>query len=202
MTPGRRRSAAEPPGDFTFAPLTAARWKDFERLFGPRGACAGCWCMWWRLTAKEFERRKGTSNKRAMKALVRRGDVPGILAYAGEEAVGWCAAAPREAYARLRRSRILRPVDDADVWSVVCFFVAKDWRRRGVTTALLRAATKYVRSRGGKIVEGYPVEPAKGKVPDAFAYPGLAGAFKAAGFVEVARRSPTRPIMRHVISSA
>ncbi len=199
MTAGRRKRATEPASDFTFAPLVAARWKDLERLFGPRGACGGCWCMWWRLTAKEFESRKGTSNKRAMKALVRRGDVPGILAYAGEEAVGWCAVAPREEYARLSRSRILRPVDDAAVWSVVCFFVAKDWRRRGATTALLRAATEYVKSRGGKVVEGYPVEPVKGKMPDAFAYPGLAAAFKAAGFVEVACRSPTRPIMRYYL---
>lgn len=202
MTAGRRKRGAEPPGDFTSAQLVAARWKDFERLFGPRGACAGCWCMWWRLTAKEFESRKGASNKRAMKALVRRGNVPGILAYAGEEAVGWCAVAPREAYPRLSRSRILRPVDDAGVWSVVCFFIGKHWRRKGLTVALIRAAVDFVKSRGGTVVEGYPVEPTKGKVPDAFAYPGLAGAFKAAGFVEVARRSPTRPIMRYVINSA
>jgi GNAT superfamily N-acetyltransferase len=177
-------------------PLTFDRWADFERLFGARGACGGCWCMWWRLTAKEFEKRKGAGNKQAMKALVRGGEVPGLLAYDGDEAVGWCAVAPRSAYTRLGRSRILRPVDDADVWSVVCFFVAKDWRRRGVTTALLGAAAKHVKSRGGKVIEGYPVQPAKGKMPDAFAYPGLAAGFKAAGFEEVARRSPTRPIMR------
>ena len=180
-------------------PVTAERWGDFERLFGARGACGGCWCMWWRLTAKEFEGRKGASNTRAMKALVRGGKVPGLLAYAGEEPVGWCAVAPRSTYPRLSRSRILRPVDDADVWSVVCFFVAKPWRSRAVATALLRAAVDFVRARGGKAVEGYPVEPAKSKIPDAFAYPGVASAFKAAGFVEVARRSPTRPIMRYLL---
>jgi GNAT superfamily N-acetyltransferase len=183
----------------TTEPLTIEKWGDFERLFGPRGACGGCWCIWWRLTAKEFEGRKGASNKRAMKALVRGGKVPGLPAYAGEEPVGWCAVAPRSAYPRLGRSRILRPVDDADVWSVVCFFVAKAWRGRGVTTALLRAAVEYVKSRGGIVVEGYPLEPAKSKIPDAFAYPGLASAFEAAGFVEVARRSPTRPIMRYYL---
>lgn len=183
----------------SFEPLTADRWGDFERLFGPRGACGGCWCMWWRLTAKEFEGRKGASNKRAMKALVRGGEVPGLLAYAGEEPVGWCAVAPRSTYPRLSRSRILRPVDDADVWSAVCFFVAKPWRKRGVTTALLRAAVDFVKSRGGKCVEGYPVEPAKSKIPDVFAFHGVASAFKAAGFAEVARRSPTRPIMRYLL---
>jgi GNAT superfamily N-acetyltransferase len=200
MSRGReKREGAGPARDLIIEPLTYDAWGDFERLFGPRGACGGCWCMWWRLTAKEFEGRKGAANKRAMKALVRRGEVPGLLAYDGEEPVGWCAVAPRAAYPRLGRSRILRPVDDADVWSVVCFFVAKAWRGRGVTTALLRAAAKYVKSRGGKVVEGYPVEPAKGKMPDAFAYPGLAAAFKAAGFEEVARRSPTRPIMRYYL---
>jgi GNAT superfamily N-acetyltransferase len=155
--------------------------------------------MWWRPTAAEFERRKGALNKRAMKALVRGGEEPGLLAYDGEEAVGWCAAAPRAAYPRLGRSRVLRPVDDADVWSVVCFYVAKPRRRRGVATALLRAAVDFVRARGAKIVEGYPVEPAKGRTPDAFAYPGLASSFSEAGFVEVARRSPTRPIMRRYL---
>jgi GNAT superfamily N-acetyltransferase len=202
MTAGRKTHPGEPLGNLTFAPLAVARWKDFERLFGPRGACGGCWCMWWRLTAKEFERRKGASNKRAMKALVRRGDVPGILAYAGEEPVGWCAVAPRAAYPRLARSRILRPVDDVDVWSIVCFFIGKAWRRKGLTVALLRAAVDFVKSRGGTVVEGYPVEPAKGNIPDTFAYPGVARAFEAAGFVEVARRSPTRPIMRYVVNSA
>jgi GNAT superfamily N-acetyltransferase len=195
----RGRGSADSAGGMRIEPLTLDGWGDFERLFGPRGACGGCWCMWWRLTAKEFGKRKGAGNKRAMKALVRGGDVPGLLAYDGEQPVGWCAVAPRSAYPRLGRSRILRPVDDAEVWSVVCFYVAKPWRRLGVTAALLRAATEYVKSRGGKVVEGYPVEPVKDKMPDAFAYPGLAAAFKAAGFEEVARRSPTRPIMRYYL---
>lgn len=193
--PGKR--GAELAAGLVTEPLVEARWKDFERLFGRRGACAGCWCMWWRLTAKEFEKRKGASNKRAMKALVRRGDAPGLLAYAGEEAVGWCAVAPRSAYPRLARSRILRPVDDVAVWSIVCLFVAKPWRDRGVATALIRAAIDHVRVRGGEAVEGYAVEPRRGRTADLYAYPGPASAFRAAGFVEVARRSPTRPIMRY-----
>lgn len=199
MTRRRGTRGAEAAGDFLIESLVSERWKDFERLFGPRGACGGCWCMWWRLTAKEFESRKGASNKRAMKALVRRGDVPGILAYAGDEAVGWCAVAPRSAYPRLARSRILRPVDDVDVWSVVCLFVAKPWRGRGVATALIRGAVEHVRRRGGKAVEGYAVEPRGGRTADLYAYHGPASAFRAAGFVEVARRSPTRPIMRYLL---
>ncbi len=179
-----------------FHPLTPARWADFEQLFGERGACGGCWCMWRRLKRSEFEKRKGAGNKRAMKAIVRKGDVPGIIAYAGKQPVGWCAVAPRENYGTLERSRILKPVDDHPVWSVVCFFVEKAHRGTGVSVELLRAAVAHAKRHGARIVEGYPVEPKQDRMPDAFAWFGLASAFERAGFEEVARRSPTRPIMR------
>jgi len=185
--------------DLEFHPLTPERWGDFEELFGERGACGGCWCMWWRLTRKEFMNQKGEVNRRAMKALVESGRIPGILAYDSGHAVGWCSVAPRKDFPALGRSRILKPVDEQPVWSVVCFFVRKDYRRRGVSAALLRAAVDYVRERGGEIVEGYPVEPRKPQIPDVFAFHGLAAAFREAGFSEVARRSETRPIMRLLI---
>jgi GNAT superfamily N-acetyltransferase len=152
--------------------------------------------MWWRLKRSEFEKRKGAGNKRAMKAIVRKGDVPGIIAYAGKQPVGWCAVAPRENYGTLERSRILKPVDDHPVWSVVCFFVEKAHRGTGVSVELLRAAVAHAKRHGARIVEGYPVEPKQDRMPDAFAWFGLASAFERAGFEEVARRSPTRPIMR------
>jgi len=181
-------------------PLTKERWTDFTRLFGARGACGGCWCMWWRLSAKEFEERKGERNRRAMKRIVDGGRVPGLLAYIGDEAVGWISVAPREEFPRLERSRILAPVDDKPVWSVVCLFVAKKHRRKGIAVRLLKGAVDYVRARGGRIVEGYAVEPKEGKrMPDAFAYHGPAAAYRAAGFREVARRSPTRPVMRREV---
>lgn len=177
-------------------PLTPERWDDLVRLFGPRGACGGCWCMLPRLTRAEFERDKGEGNKRSLLRLVRAGCVPGIIAYAGEDPVGWCAVEPREAFSSLGRSRILQPVDDQPVWSIVCLFVARGWRGRGVSTALLRHAVRHASEHGARIVEGYPVEPKDARMPDAFAYTGTASAFRAAGFREVARRSPTRPIMR------
>ena len=183
-----------------FHPLTPDRWPDFERLFGKRGATGGCWCMWWRLTAREFSARKGEGNRRSMRAIVRSGRIPGILAYHRGEVVGWCSVAPREEFPRLERSRILKPVDDKPVWSVVCFFVTKPHRRTGVGLGLLKAAIKHVKHAGGEIVEGYPVDPKKGSTPDVFAYHGLAGMFARAGFTEVARRSETRPVMRYVIS--
>jgi GNAT superfamily N-acetyltransferase len=179
----------------TFQPLTAARWPDVVRLFGPRGACAGCWCMWWRRSRAEFVRGKGDGNQRAFHRVVEAGPPPGVLAYAGGEPVGWCAVAPRADYPRFAGSRVLAAVDDAPVWSVTCFFVARSWRGRGVSRALLDAATRFARRRGARIVEGYPIDAGK-KQPDVFVYTGLAPAFAKAGFREVARRSPTRPIVR------
>ena len=157
--------------------------------------------MWWKLKRSDFLRQRGEGNRRALKSIVNSGVVPGILAYAEGEPVGWCAVAPREAYPTLERSRVLKRVDNEQVWSVVCFFVAKHFRGKGATLKLLEAALKYVREHGGKIVEGYPVEPKKGRIPNASAYTGLASTFRKAGFVEVARRSENRPIMRYVISS-
>jgi GNAT superfamily N-acetyltransferase len=181
---------------FQFRPLTSDRWGDLERLFGARGACGGCWCMLWRLKRSEFEKQKGDKNKAAFKAVVDSGEAPGILAYANGNAIGWCAVAPRETYPALDRSRVLKKVDDKPVWSIVCLFIAKEYRRKGVSVELLNAAAQYVRKRGGRLVEGYPVEPRKNAMPDVFAWTGVASAFLKAGFAECARRSETRPIMR------
>ena len=180
----------------TFRAATPSRWPDVERLFGKRGACGGCWCMFWRLTRSDYERGKGAGNRRALKRLLDQGGSPGVLAYVGPEPVGWCAVAPRHDYPALARSRILAPVDDHQVWSITCFFVAKSFRRKGLSVQLLGAAADLVKKRGGRILEGYPVEPKAGGMPDPFVWTGTAAAFARAGFTEVARRSPTRPIMR------
>jgi len=184
---------ATPP--LTIHPLTSERWPDLVRLFGERGACGGCWCMWWRLPRARWVGQKGLANQKAFRAVVEAGPPPGLLAYAGDEPVGWCALAPRTDYPRLETSRILKPVDDQPVWSVPCFFVARGCRRRGVNLALLKAAASYARSRGARMLEGYPSDPKPG-YPEVFYYTGLTSAFRKAGFREVARRSPARPIMR------
>ena len=185
--------------DLAFQPLTPERWGDLEDLFGSRGACGGCWCMWWRQTQAEFDRNKGEPNRRAMKRIVESGRVPGILAYDQGRPVGWCSVGPRESYPRLKRSRILKRIDNRPVWSAVCFFVARSHRRRGLATGLLRAAVEHAGRNGARIVEGYPVEPRKESAPDVFVYHGLASQFRRAGFREAARRSETRPIMRYSI---
>ncbi len=156
--------------------------------------------MWWRVGRAEFDGNKGDGNRNAFRRVVERGPAPGILAYAGGRPVGWCAIAPREQYPRLAGSRILAPVDDQRVWSVTCFFVSRKWRRTGLSSQLLSAAVDFAAKHGAKIVEGYPND-LDGKTADAFIYTGLASAFRKAGFKEVARRSPKRPIMRKTIVS-
>ena len=155
--------------------------------------------MYWLVSGAEYERQKGSGNKQAMQGIVLSGKEPGILAYSAGKPAGWCALAPRPVYKRLEKSRILKPVDDQPVWSVVCFFVDKAYRRQGLTVELLKAAVLYAAANGARIVEGYPVEPKDNKAPDPFVYTGLASAFKQAGFVEETRRSETRPIMRYYL---
>lgn len=178
--------------------LQAERWADFVDLFGANGACAGCWCMYWKLPAGQYRRQcadHGAANRAAMQARVAAGATPGLLAYDGRQAIGWIALEPRADYPRLGASRILAPLDERPVWSLSCFFVRRGWRGRGVSTALLKAAIGYARSRGAACLEGYPQDPLK-PMANAFAWTGIAAVFRRAGFVECARRSPKRPIMR------
>ena len=188
--------------NLTFHPASASRWSDLEELFGERGACGGCWCMFWRLPRKEFDAGKGATNKRALQRIVRTGREPGVIGYLDKEPIAWCAVAPREDYIALERSRILKPVDDRPVWSVSCLFIKKPYRRRGISAACLGAAVAFAAAHGAAVVEGYPVEPANNKIPDPFLWHGIASAFLAAGFKEVARRSNSRPIMRREVAGA
>ena len=198
--PEKIRAAACNKLNLQWVPLTPERWPDFEQLFGQRGACGGCWCMLWRLKRQEYEHGKGDGNRRAMRQIVFSGHTPGILGIIDETPVAWCSVAPRETFGALQRSRILKRVDDAPVWSITCFFVHKDYRGRGVSTCMAAAAVDYVKANGGRLVEAYPVAPKKDRIASAFAWTGLASAFIKAGFAECARRSETRPIMRYRIT--
>jgi GNAT superfamily N-acetyltransferase len=156
--------------------------------------------MLWRIKRSDFEKQKGGANRKAMKNLIQKEQIPGIIAYLADEPVGWCSVEPRDNFPALARSRILKPVDDQPVWSIVCFFIDKKYRNAGLSIQLIEAVIQYVKERGGRIVEGYPVEPKKEKMPSVFAWTGLSSAFIQAGFHEVARRSDTRPIMRYIIA--
>jgi GNAT superfamily N-acetyltransferase len=180
----------------TFKPLTEKTWNDFENLFGSRGACGGCWCMSWRLKSSDFEKQKGAENKKTMKDLVKRNQQIGIIGYIGKKPIAWCSVAPREKFIRLENSRVLRRIDNEPVWSITCFFIAKEFRRMGLSTELLKGVIAFCKKKKVKIIEGYPTVPYGKEIPAAFAWTGIPSSFKRAGFEEVARRSKSRPIMR------
>lgn len=180
-------------------PLGPERWSDLTRLFGERGAYSGCWCMWWRVARSEFDRLGNEGRKKALHKIVKAGTITGIIAYHGGEPVGWCSVAPRETYSALERSRTLARIDDQPVWSIVCFFVAKPYRGRGVSEALIEAAIGYAEAHGAEIVEAYPVDRRARKLDAVSVYMGVASMFRKAGFKDVARPSGTRRIIRYYI---
>ena len=155
--------------------------------------------MYWRLPAAQFNRGKGTRNKNGLRKIVREKKPIGIIAYVENKPVGWCSIGPRQDFVRLQNSRVLRRVDDSPVWSVVCFFIKKEYRNTGLTVKLLKVSANYAKALGATTLEGYPVEPRKKPMPEVFAFTGIASAFFQAKFDEVARNSDTRPIMRKAL---
>ncbi len=185
---------------FTCKEVSSELWQDFERLFGANGACAGCWCQWWRLPrgGKLWEETKGARAKRMMKKLFADGAITGLLAYDGDRAVGWCSFGPRSVFPRLERTKAYKRDDIADVWSINCFFIDRNYRRMGLAREMLRAALKFMKKRKVKIAEAYPVTLTKdGKqLPAAFSYTGPLRIFEDEGFEIVQRLSPSRPLVR------
>jgi len=179
-----------------FHELNSQRWQDFQTFFEKDRVCGACWCMWWRLSAAQWMKQRGRKNREAMRSIVESGKIPGILAYSDGEPIGWCSISPREGYPRLERSRTLRRIDNQPVWSVVCFFVAKPFRRKGISTKLLHAAVDYARRQGTEIIEGYPNRANK-KQQDPLIYTGLTSTFQKVGFVEVPNNSKSKTIMRY-----
>lgn len=182
--------------------LSPGHWPAIERLFGAKGACAGCWCMFWRLGEGErFDDVKGAEAKRRFKALVTKGKAQGFLAFVGEEPVGWLAAGPRRDFQKLDRAPSLK-VDDADrVHALPCFFVKSGHRGQGVASALLAAAVKGLEKDGATVLEGYPVKPSKpgAPIPAAFAYTGTVPLFTKAGFEVVQPKATGKQRVRRAL---
>ena len=182
----------------TVAPVTPDRWPDLAELFGPNGAYANCWCMWWRVSSAAFDAGVRGGNEAAMKGLVADAAEPGLLAYdASGRAVGWVSVADRAEFGRVLRSPVIKPVDDRPAWAVVCFYIPRANRGQGIGHALLEGAMDHARDRGAALIEGYPVDPAGRAYKAADAYTGTVGMFEKAGFTEVIRRKPDgRAVMR------
>ena len=176
-------------------PLTPDLWPALEDLFGRSGASNGCWCMYWRIGAA-YHKRPREQNKTALRRLVRRGPPPGLLAFDGDLAVGWCQLTPRADLPWLERARVAKRVDDLPVWSLSCFYVRRGYRRQGVASALIAAALRAAKHAKAPALEAYPVDTAAPNCTSNL-YTGTASTFARAGFKTVTRRTPTRPIMRH-----
>ncbi len=184
--------------DLKFEPLGRKNWDKFVELFGEKGACANCWCMYYRLSKAEFDRGKvGAVNKKRMNQIVWAGKPTGLLAVYRGKAVAWLALAPREDFVRLKKSRVHKPIDDKPVWSIPCFFIDKNFRRKGLSVALLKGAVAYAKKKKIGILEAYPVIPTQKKWPDSFLWVGLFKSFERAGFEIVDRTSKSRPMVRY-----
>lgn len=174
-------------------PLTPDLWPDLQDLFGVRGACGGCWCMYWRIGAA-YRRRPAARNEADFHDVVRQGPSPGLVAFDGDLAVGWCQLTPRDTLPFLDRQWRLKRVDEVPVWSISCFYVRIGYRRRRVMTALIREALRVAKRAKAPALEAYPFDAA---VSPSSTSTGYASTFARAGFKVVARRIPARPIMRH-----
>ena len=197
-------------GDLQIHPLTAARLRDLAQLFGQGGDPKWCWCSYFRLRSMDFQEATPTSNRRVLEKAVRttatEDRAPGLVAYRDGTAIGWVSVGPRDDYERLRHSKVLAPVDEQPVWSIVCFVVARSARKQGVARALLEAAIAYAEKHGATLLEAYPVETdGTSRLPAANAYKGTLSMFEQAGFRVVERRranrtSPDRPIVRRPVA--
>ena len=182
----------------TFEPLTKTNWNKFVQLFGSKGACGNCWCMYYRLNKLEYQEGKAEDgNKSAMKQIVWENKPTGVLGFYDGQAIAWCAFAPREDFIKLEKSRVHKRIDDKTVWSIPCFFIDKDFRRHGVSVELLKGVIKYAKEAGIKIIEAYPTTPTQEKLADSFAWIGLYKSFERAGFEIVDRTSKNRPMVRY-----
>ena len=178
--------------DLQFLPVTSERLADLSHFSAEFGRFGYCSCMRWRMPSAEYRRSSKEDRAQALAARILRDEPTGILAYDSDRPIAWCSAGPRESYTALERYRALPRIDDAAVWSVVCFFVSAPYRRKGLTLGLLKAAVEYAASQGASIVEGYPVEPG---VPS-YTYMGSPETFRRAGFDDVTPAGQRRMVVR------
>jgi GNAT superfamily N-acetyltransferase len=200
-----------PMSELEIQPLTPDRLPDLAALFGQGGDPKWCWCSFFRVRNADFAHATADTNRevleRAVDTTAADGRNPGLVAYRDGEPIGWVSVGPRDDYERLKHSRVLAPIDDKPVWSIVCFVVSRKARNRGVARALLDAAVDYARQHGATLLEAYPVDTDGERVPAAHAFKGTVGMFERAGFEVVERRqfnrtSPIRPIVRRRVRRA
>ena len=182
-------------------PLTRDRFPDLAALFEEGGDPKWCWCVYFRFRGRDWTNSTKAENRAALEHLAERPLAPGLVGYRDGRVIGWVSLGPREDYERLGSSKILAPVDDTPVWSIVCFVVSRKVRGQGVAAAMLAAAIDFARAHGATTLEAYPVDASDGRMPAANAFHGTLAMFERAGFTVVERRqwnpsTPVRPIVR------
>ena len=185
----------------TIVPLTTARVADLATLFDQGGDPKWCWCTYYRVRGRSWSNSTPTDNRALLGELADRALAPGLVAYSDGHVVGWVSLGPREDYQRLAYSKVLAPIDDRPVWSIICFVVGRESRGQGIAGALLDAAINHARASGATTLEAYPTDTDGGRVPSANLFKGTLSMFMRAGFTVVARRqahatSAPRPIVR------
>src|SRR3569623_327465 len=181
----------------SIVPVTRERWDDLVTVMGDCSYARKCWCAYWYLPNAEFKAGWGDANRATLEGLVAAGKKPGLLAYVDGMPAGWVSVAPRENFDRLNRSKDFAAIGEAEVRAVNCFVVAKPFRGQGLMTQLADAAAKFAIKQGAAGAEAYPIEPGP-KTGAGDLYLGTPKAFAAAGYREVARPLPRRPVMRRM----
>jgi GNAT superfamily N-acetyltransferase len=182
---------------FTCRELTKETWEDLVSLFGKHGASGGCWCMWFRATRKDWDENKGEGNQLRLKEIVDKQNPVGLIAYSGNNPVGWCAVAPRTDYEALARTKYYKAIDDKNTWSITCFFTNKTHRKMGVTRFLISEAIKYARNNGAEVLEAYPTIPKEAVIPDVNGFRGFSQVFLDLGFSVASCQQENKPILRY-----
>lgn len=167
---------------FDTRPVTPDRVHDFVTVVNPNRRASHCWCLSHRLSAPEVAELGDGSRESAFRALCDRQHPPGVIGYADGEPVGWCSIGPRSENTRLSRSRLIRPLDELPVWSIICVVIRSGHRKRGYTTPLLNGAVEYAASSGAPAVESYPVDPGSGRIDLTMAFVGTRAMFENSGF--------------------
>jgi GNAT superfamily N-acetyltransferase len=183
----------------SFHELSSSNWKEFEELMGEKGGCGNCWCMYFRLPYKTFQKNKPDGNKKLMKQLVNKGMPQGLIAFIDKQPAGWIAFAPREDYMKIENSRVFKRIDDKPVWSITCFFVKKEFRHKGLSRHLIKGAVDFARKKKIKILEAYPAIPYAENVPHPFLWVGVLSSFIKNGFKIVQQHNKSRAMVRLVL---
>jgi GNAT superfamily N-acetyltransferase len=178
-------------------PLSAGTWMHLVELFGANGACGGCWCMTSRLSGAQYQQHKGEGNKQLLKKLVDAKEPLGVIGFINEKPVAWCSVSPKEKLLQMRNSRLMKYTPSDGTWCIVCLFIKKDFRRKGLSAQMIAGACKYAQVNGAGIVEAYPVVSRSQNMPDVFAWNGLWPAYKKAGFSLIKEVSDSRIIAQY-----